>query len=39
MFKFNEQTFIALLRFSGSLATKFIFLNNEPCLAIPTFLT
>lgn len=44
MFKFIEPSFFALLCFSGSLAwiakvsdsTKYIFLNNEPCLVKPT---
>ena len=36
MFKFIEQTFIALLSFRRSLATKCLYLNNEPYLAIPT---
>ena len=38
MFKFIEQAFIALLCFSGSLATKCISLNNEPCLTRSTFI-
>ena len=33
MFKFVQQDLIALLSFSGILATKCISLNNEPCLA------
>ena len=44
MLKFKKQDFIALLSFSGSLArvakisnrTKYISLNNEPCLARTT---
>ena len=46
MLKSKTQDFIALLRFSGSLAqdhqikisdgTKYISLNSEPCLAITT---
>ena len=31
MFKFLKQALIVLLRFSRSLATKCISLNNEPC--------
>ena len=27
-----KQTFIALLSFSGGLATKRVSLNNEPCM-------
>ena len=29
--------FISLLSFSGSLATKFIYLINEECFVRPTF--
>ena len=36
MFKFIKQTFIALLSFSGSLTTKCLSLNYEPCIARPT---
>ena len=36
MSKFIEQAFIALLSFSGSFSTKFISLNNQLWLAIPT---
>ena len=44
MFKLIKQAFIALLSFNGSLSpvakgsvqTKCIPLNNEPCLARPT---
>ena len=30
--------FIVLLSFSGSLATKCLFLNDEPCMARPTLI-
>ena len=30
--------FIVLLSFSSSLATKFLFLNNEPCMVRPTLI-
>ena len=39
MFTFIKQAFIAFLRFSGPLATKCISLNNDPCLARPTFIS
>ena len=32
MFKLIKQMFITLLSFSGSLATKYVSLNNEPCM-------
>ena len=38
MFGFIKQAFIVLLSFSRSLATKYISLNNEPCLARPTLI-
>ena len=44
MFIIIKQAFIALLSFSSSLAcvanvqTKFISLNNEPCMVRPTLL-
>ena len=38
MFKFIKQTFIALLSFNGSLATKCISFNNKWCLAITTLI-
>ena len=41
MFKIINQAFIALLSFSRSLSTKFIYepcLNNEPCLTRPTLI-
>ena len=36
MFRSIKQVLIALLSFSGSLAAKCMFLNDEPCLARPT---
>ena len=36
MFRLIKQVFITLLSFSGSLATKCVSLNNEPCTARPT---
>ena len=36
MFRFIKQVFVALLSFNGSLDTKWISLNNEPCLTRPT---
>ena len=35
MFRLIKQVFLALLRFSGSLATKCIYLNNQPSMARP----
>ena len=35
MFGFIEQVFIVLLSFSGSLATKYVFLRNESCMVKP----
>ena len=35
MFRLN--VFNTLLSFSGSLANKCLFLNNEPCMIRPTF--
>ena len=35
MLRFIKQVFIALLSFSGSLATKCISLIKEPCLTRP----
>ena len=32
MFWLIKQVFIALLSFSGFLATKYVSLNNEPCM-------
>ena len=31
MFRLRKHVFIVILGFSGSLATKCISLNNEPC--------
>ena len=36
MFQLIKQTFISILGFSGSLATKFMLLNNERCIVRPT---
>ena len=36
MFWLVKQEFIALLSFTRSLATKYIALNNEPCMTRPT---
>ena len=38
MFKFIKQTFIALLSFSESIATKRMSVNDESCLVKPTLL-
>ena len=38
MFRLIKQVFVALLTFSSSLATKFMFLNNELCMIRPTFI-
>ena len=38
MFGFIKQVFIVLLSFRGSLATKCISLNNEPCLTNTTII-
>ena len=38
MFRLIKQVFTALLSFSGSLATKFVPLNNEPCMIRPTLI-
>ena len=37
MFWLLKQVFIVLLSFSGSLATKFVSLNNEPLMTMVTF--
>ena len=37
MFWLLKQVFIVLLSFSGSLATKFVSLNNEPLMIMVTF--
>ena len=36
MFRLIKQLFIAFLSFSGSSATKYVSLNNEPCMIRPT---
>ena len=36
MFWLIKQVFIALLNFSGSLATEYVSLNNKPCMTRPT---
>ena len=36
MFGLIKKLFIGLLGFSGSLATKCVSLNNEPCMIRPT---
>ena len=38
MFRLIKQVFITLLSFSGSLATKYVSLNNEPCMIGPTLI-
>ena len=38
MFRLIKQVFIALLSFSGSLTTKCVSLNNEPCMIRPTLI-
>ena len=38
MFSLNKQVFIVLLSLSSSLATKCLSLNDEPCIARPTFI-
>ena len=38
MFILIKQVFIVLLSFSESLATKFLFLNDEPRLVRPTLI-
>ena len=38
MFSLIEQLFIVLLRFSECLATKCLFLNDEPCMVRPTLI-
>ena len=37
MFWLSKQVFIVLSSFSGSLATKFVSLNNEPLMIMATF--
>ena len=36
MSSFIKQVFIALLSFTGSLTTKSVYLNKEPCMTRPT---
>ena len=38
MFRLIKQVSIALLIFSGSLASKCASLNNEPCMIRPTLI-
>ena len=38
MFRLIKHLFIALLSLSGSLATKCVSLNNEPCMIRPTII-
>ena len=38
MFRIIKQVFIALLSFSGSLATKYTSLNNQPCMTRPALI-
>ena len=38
MFRLIKQVFVALLSLSGSLATKCMSLNNEPCTIRPTLI-
>ena len=38
MFTLIKQMFIALLSFTGSLATKCVSVNNEPCMTRPTLI-
>ena len=38
MFTLIKQVFIVLLSCSSSLATKYLSLNNEPCLTRPTLI-
>ena len=38
MFSLIKQVFIVLLGFSVSLATKCMFLNDEPCIVRPTLI-
>ena len=38
MFSLIKQVFIVLLSFSESLATRCLFLNDEPCLVRPTLI-
>ena len=36
MFIFIKQMLVGLLSFGGSLATKYVSLNNQPCVTKPT---
>ena len=38
MFSLIKQVFIVLLSFSVSLATKCMFLDDEPCMVRPTLI-
>ena len=38
MFILIKQVFTVLLSFSSSLVTKFLYLNNEPCMVRPTLI-
>ena len=38
MFRLIKQVFIDLLSFSGSLTTKYMFFNNEPCMIRPNLI-
>ena len=38
MFWLIKQVFIRLLSFSGSLATKCMSFNNEPCMTRPSII-
>ena len=38
MFCLIKQVFVALLSFSGSLATKYVSLSNDPCMVGPALI-
>ena len=38
MSRLIKQTFLVLLSFNGSLATKCVSLNNNPCIARPVYI-
>ena len=38
MFWLIKQVFVVLLSFSGSLAGKYVSLNNKPCMIRPTLI-
>ena len=38
MFSLIKRVFIVLLSFSESLAKKYLFLNDEPCMVRPTLI-